>query len=145
MSGDSHPAEQRSRHSVLAEFLCLSGFALIAFVWIIPAQVSGGGLGLDPGFLPRLCAAGIGLLVIADGAQRLLRGQHGEAYPAGWSALARIASLAAFGGVVLQFAGITASALVTIPIGMLALGERRPLLISATTALVAGLLFFFQR
>lgn len=145
MSGDSRPPELRSRSSVLAELLCLTGLALVAFVWIIPLQVSGGGLGLDPGFLPRLCAGAIGLLVLADGLQRLLRGQPVEVYPAGWSALARVGGLAVLGAVVLEFVGIAAAALVTIPVGMLILGERRPILIAATTALVAGLLFLFQR
>lgn len=145
MSGDSPRPELRSRSSVFAETLCLAGLALVAFVWIIPSQVSGGGLGLDPGFLPRLSAAAIGLLVLADGVKRVAGGQPGEAYPAGWSALVRIGGLAVLGAIVLQLAGIAAAAFVTIPVGMLILGERRPLLIVATTALVAGLLYLFQR
>lgn len=145
MSGDGRPVRLRPRGSLLAETLCLAGLALLAFVWIIPSQVSGGGLGLDPGFLPRVCAAAVGVLVLADGTQRLLRGAHVEVYPEGWGALMRISSLAILGAIVLQFAGIAAAALVTIPVGMLGLGERRPLLIASTTALVAGLLFLFQR
>ena len=145
MSGESPSAEPRSRGSVLAELLILAGLALIAFVWVIPAQVSGGGFGLDPGILPRLCAAAIGLMVLVDGLQRLARGAQMEGYSAGWAALVRIGVLAVIGAVVLQVAGIAAAALVTVPVGMLLLGERRPLLIAATTALVAGLLFLLQR
>ena len=145
MSGESPSTEPRSRGSVLAELLILAGLALIAFVWVIPAQVSGGGFGLDPGILPRLCAAAIGLMVLVDGLQRLVRGVQAEAYSAGWAALVRIGVLAVLGAIVLQVAGVAAAALVTVPVGMLLLGERRPVLIAATTALVAGLLFLFQR
>jgi uncharacterized membrane protein HdeD (DUF308 family) len=145
VSGGNRSAESRSRGSVLAELLILTGLALLAFFWIIPSQVSGGGLGLDPGFLPRLCAAAIGLLVLADGVLRLVRNVHVESYPEGWAALVRVGSLAVLGAVILQFAGLAVASLVTIPIGMLMLGERRPLLIALTTLLVAGLLFLFQR
>lgn len=145
MSGGERSAEPRTRGSVLAELLILTSFALLAFFWIIPSQVSGGGLGLDPGFLPRLCVAAIGLLVLADGLLRIMRGAQAKSYPEGWAALTRVGSLAVLGAVVLQFAGLAAAALVTVPIGMLVLGERRPLLIALTAALVAGLLFLFQR
>jgi uncharacterized membrane protein HdeD (DUF308 family) len=145
VSGENRSAGSRSRGSVLVELLILTGLALLAFFWIIPSQVSGGGLGLDPGFLPRLCAAAIGLLILADGVLRLVRSVHVEAYPEGWAALVRVGSLAVLGAVILQFAGLAVASLVTIPIGMLMLGERRPLLIALTTLLVAGLLFLFQR
>lgn len=146
MSGDSSPAEPRSRGSVLAEMLCLAGAALLAFFWIIPSQVSGGGLGLDPGFLPRLCAGAIGVLVLVDGVRRLTsRSVPDEAYAGGWSALICIGGLALLGAFVLRYASIAAAAAVAIPIGMLVLGERRPLLIALTTAIVAGAFWFFQR
>ena len=145
MNGGDEASGLRSRSSVLAELVVLAGLALAGYFWIIPSQVSGGGLGLDPGFLPRLCAAAIGLLVLADGVLRLLRNVHVESYPEGWAALVRVGSLAVLGAVILQFAGLAVASLVTIPIGMLMLGERRPLLIALTTLLVAGLLFLFQR
>ena len=53
MGGGDLPTGLSSRGSVLAELLCLSGLVVLGYVWIIPSQVSGGGLGLDPGFLPR--------------------------------------------------------------------------------------------
>ena len=146
MSDRSAPAEPRSRGSVVAEMLCLIGAALLAFFWIIPSQVSGGGLGLDPGFLPRLCAGAIGVLVLADGIRRLAsRGVRDEAYASGWSALLWIGALAVLGAVVLRYASLAAASAVTIPLGMLVLGERRPLLIAMTTAFVAGAFWFFQR
>lgn len=145
MSGGGRPAELRSRGSVIAELLCLTGLALLAFFWIIPSQVSGGGLGLDPGFLPRFCVVAIALLVVADGIKRLVGGEHVEAYAERWSALAYVGSIAVLGAVILRFGGAAVSAAVTIPVGMLALGERRPILIIAATAVVAGVLFVFQR
>jgi hypothetical protein len=145
VSGADRPAGLRSRGSVLAELLFLIGLALLAYFWIIPSQVSGGGLGLDPGFLPRFCVAAIGALIVADGLKRLVGGERVEAYAERWSALAYIGGISVLGAAILQIGGVAASALVTIPIGMLALGERRPILIIAATAVVAGFLFMFQR
>ncbi len=146
MSEGNVPAEPRSRGSVLAELIVLAGAALLAFFWIIPSQVSGGGIGLDPGFLPRLCAGAIGVLVLADGLRRLSRGVATEEdYGSGWAALVRIGGLAIAGAIVLKVAGLVAAAVVVVPIGMLALGERRPLLIVVTTAVVVGGILLFQR
>ena len=145
MSSGDHETGLRSRGSVLAELLCLTGLAVLGYVWIIPSQVSGGGLGLDPGFLPRFCVAAIGALVVADGVKRLIGGERVETYAERWSALLYVGALAVLGAVVLRFGGVAAIAAVTIPVGMLALGERRPILILAATAVVAGFLFIFQR
>lgn len=145
MSGGDLPTGLRSRGSVFAELLCLIGLALIGYFWIIPSQVSGGGFGLDPGFLPRFCVAAIGALVMADGVKRIVAGERVEAYPESWSALVYVGAFAVLGAVVLRFGGVAASAAVTVPVGMLALGERRPVLIIAATAVVAGFLFIFQR
>lgn len=144
MSGESSETGPRSRGSVIAELLCLTGFALLTLFWIIPSQVSGGGLGLDPGFLPRLCAAAMGILVVADGLHRLRRTPLPKAYPTDWSALIRIGICALVGAVVLQVAGVAAAALIVVPAGMLALGERRPVLIAATTIVTAGALKLFE-
>jgi hypothetical protein len=146
VSGANAPSEPRSRGSVVAELLILTGAALLAVFWIIPSQVSGGGLGLDPGFLPRLCAVAIGILVFLDGVRRLLgRSPQDEAYASGWSALILIGGLALLGAVAIRFASIAVAAVLVIPIGMVLLGERRPLLIALTTALVAGSFLLFQR
>lgn len=140
MSGDGSGPVTRTRNAVLAEVVCLSGLALLSMFWIIPSQVSGGGFGLDPGFLPRVYAGAIAVLVLADGLLRLARNQWPSRYAAGWSALARIGGLAIVGTIVLQFAGGAIAALVVVPLGMLVLGERRPILIAATTIIVAGTL-----
>lgn len=145
MSDGDRPAELRSRGSVLAELVVLVALALLAFFWIIPAQVSGGGMGLDPGVLPRVCVAAVGALVLLDGGKRLLTAERVEAYGESWAALLIITALAVLGALVMQFAGAAVCGLVTIPIGMLLLGERRPLLIVASTLLVAGPLLVLQR
>jgi hypothetical protein len=145
VSGGDQATGLRSRGSVLAELLCLVGLVLLAYFWIIPSQVSGGGFGLDPGFLPRFCVVAIGALVAADGVKRLIGGERVEIYPERWSALVYVGAFAVLGAVVLRFGGVAASAAVTVPVGMLALGERRPILIIAATAVVAGFLFLFQR
>lgn len=146
MSGDNASAGLRSRSSVVGELLLLTGAALLAWFWIIPSQVSGGGLGLDPGFLPRLCAGAIGVLVLLDGVRRLVRGGvPDEAYASGWSALIRIGGLALLGAVILRYTSLAVASAVAIPVGMVLLGERRPYLIVLTTALVAGSFQLFQR
>ena len=146
MSDGNAPAGLRSRSSVVAEMLCLVGLALLAVFWIIPSQVSGGGLGLDPGFLPRLCAGVIGVLTLLDGVRRLSsRGTPNGAYASGWSALIRIGGLALLGAIAVRFASLAVAAAITIPIGMVLLGDRRPLLIGLTTAFIAGAFWFFQR
>lgn len=144
MNGGDEASGLRSRGSVLAELVVLAGLALAGYFWIIPSQVSGGGLGLNPGFLPSFCIAAIGALVVADGVKRLIGGRV-ETYPEHWSALLYVGAMAVLGAVILRFGGVAASAAVTIPIGMLALGERRPMLIVVATATVAGFLFIFQR
>ena len=77
--------------------------------------------------------------------KRLIGGERVETYAERWSALLYVGALAVLGAVVLRFGGVAAIAAVTIPVGMLALGERRPILIIAATAVVAGFLFIFQR
>lgn len=145
MNGECRPKELRARSSFIAELILILALAIAAFFWIIPAQVSGGGMGLDPGVLPRVCVAAIAGLVLLDGLKRLLTAERIEAYEERWTALLIIIALAVLGAFVMQLAGLAVSALVTIPIGMLLLGERRPLLIIATTLLVAGPMLVLQR
>ena len=128
----------RSRASLLAEMLLLCGGCLALMFWIIPAQTSEGGFGLSPAFLPTILAAAILLLVLADGVLRMTAGRAESAYPAGFGAIARLLAVAGFGALVLGYAGIVASAAVTPAAGMLVLGERRPLPVLATSALLGA-------
>lgn len=131
----------RSRGSLLAEALLLSGIFLALVLWIIPAQTSEGGFGLSPAFLPTTLALVLLALVLGDGALRLLRGRNEAAYGAGFGALARIVVVSVLGAVVLRFAGVAAAAGVTSAVGLFALGERRPLPILAL-ALACGGVFW---
>lgn len=135
----------RSRASLLAEMLLLCGGCLVLLFWIIPTQTSEGGFGLSPAVLPNILAAAILLLVLADGGLRLAAGRHGSAYPAGCGALARSLAVAGFGAIVLAYAGVAASAALTPAAGMLALGERRPLPVLATAALLGGAFWLVLR
>ena len=128
----------RSRASLLAEMLLLGGGCLALLFWIIPTQTSEGGFGLSPAFLPNILAAAILLLVLADGVLRLTARRPESAYPAGFGALARSLAVAGFGAIVLAYAGVAASAALTPAAGMLAMGERRPLPVLATSALLGG-------
>ncbi|CAM5764408.1 hypothetical protein [Bosea minatitlanensis] len=135
----------RSRASFLAEMLLLGAICLALLFWIIPAQTSEGGFGLSPAFLPDILAAAILLLVLADGVSRLRNHRVEGAYPTGVGALARVLAVAGFGALVLTYAGVAASAAATPAAGMLALGERRPLPILATAALLGGVFWLVFR
>jgi hypothetical protein len=137
--------EPRSRGSVIAEGLLLAGIAVIAVVWIIPIQTTGAGVGLPPGFVPTLCAGALGALVLLDGLMRLVRTSQSPGYPSGWSALVRLGSVAILGAAVLQVVDMVVCALITIPAGMLALGERRWIMIVGTAAVVTGCLALVVR
>ncbi|RAI44554.1 hypothetical protein [Rhodoplanes roseus] len=136
----SAPARRR-RASVIAEALLLGGAALAAVVWIIPAQTTDGGIGLAPAVFPTVCAVALGVFAVADVLLRLLRGVPEPRYPDGWMAFALIGGVAILGAVVLPYAGIAGCALVTVPAGMLAVGERRPLWLAGAAVLSAGVVW----
>jgi hypothetical protein len=122
----------RSQASFLAEMLVLGAAFLALIVWVIPAQTSEGGFGLSPAFLPTTLAIVLLVLVLGDGALRLLRPREEPAYPAGFGALARVLGVSVIGTLALRFGGVSFAAAVTSGAGMLALGERKPLPILAT-------------
>ena len=138
-------AQSRSSGSLIAETLGITGFAFLAVVWIIPTQSVGTGIGLAPSFFPIVCTGAVGMLVLLDGVIRISHAAPEPLYEAGWAALVRLGSVAVLGAVVLQFAGGTMCALVTVPAGMLVLGERRPLVILFTTGIVAFFLALVLR
>lgn len=135
----------RSRWSLLAEGAVIGGVSLLAVFWIIPNQTSEGGIGLSPAFLPTLCAAACGVFAVADVLLRLARRDRSHAYPQDWTAFVRIGAVALLGTAVLRWGGVTASALVTVPAGMLVLGERRPLRIVGATLFCAGIAWLMSR
>lgn len=134
---DDAPA-LRSRGSLLAEAAVVGGAALLAVLWVIPLQTSEGGIGLSPAFLPTLCAAACGIFAAADALLRILRAEASPSYPQGWIAFFRIGAVAIAGTVALQWGGAGACALVTVPAGMVAVGERRPLHLAAAAVICGG-------
>ena len=131
----------RSRRSLLAEMLLLSGFCVALLVWIIPNQTSEGGFGLSPAFLPTALTAALLALLVLDGGQRLLARRAEAAYPEGFGALGRILVVAVLGALTLRFAGIVLAGAVSSAAGMLILGERRALPVLATALICGGTLW----
>jgi hypothetical protein len=125
MTDGQASAAHRSRASQLIEAVVLAGACLLAFVWLIPAQTSEGGIGLSPAFLPKLCAAAAGLLIAADGVLRFVRQAHQPRYAEGWGAFLRLGIAACLGTVALRFGGIVPAVAVCCIATALALGERR--------------------
>ena len=115
----------RSRMSLLAEAVVLSGACILALVWLIPAQTSEGGIGLSPAFLPKLCVAAMALLVAADGILRFVRATPQPRYSEGWGAFFRIGAAACVGTVALYLGGTILAVAVCCVATALALGERR--------------------
>lgn len=131
----------RSRRSLLAEMLLLSGFCVALLVWIIPNQTSEGGFGLSPAFLPTALTAALLALLVLDGGQRLLARRAEAVYPEGFGALGRILVVAVLGALTLRFGGIVLAGAVSSAAGMLILGERRALPILATALICGGTLW----
>ena len=135
------------RGRILAECAAVCGLGLLAAFWIIPAQTSGGGLGLNPAFLPTLCALVIAGLAVLDGAFRLAAPAppHSGEEPSAWRAFIRLQLVALAAALALHVGGVAGCALVGLPAGMLALGEKQWLRIVLTTALgTAGLVLAFR-
>src|ERR1700750_2806158 len=115
----------RSSVSLLIEAVVLIGASVLALVWFIPAQTSEGGFGLSPAFLPKLCVAAIGLLIVADAALRFVRRAPQARYAEGWGAFLRVAVAACLGTLALYFGGTVASLAVCCVATALVLAERR--------------------
>jgi hypothetical protein len=132
----------RSRISLLVEAVVLAGACFLAFIWLVPAQTSEGGIGLSPAFLPKLCVAAIGLLIAADGVLRLVRRAPQPRYAEGWGAFFRLGVAACLGTLALHFGGIVGAVAVCCIATALALGERQ-LTYLVLPALFCTTLFWF--
>ena len=138
-------SEARSRVGLAAETAILVLLVGLALGWVIPAQTRGGGLGLSPGILPTVCAAGIGILILLDGLLRIAPSRRPPRYRGPWRALLVVGGLAAVGGFLLDLAGAAATAAVILPLGFVALGERRWPLIAAVAAAVTASVAILSR
>jgi hypothetical protein len=142
---NSRNISPRGLVALIAESLILVGVATIALTWIIPSQTQGRGLGLSPGFLPSLCAIAIGILLVADGLLRIRRAWRPKSYPAGWLAFCIAGGLATMSAVLLDVLGVGVCTALTLPIGMIALGERRWLLIIGITIAMTACVVLITR
>lgn len=130
---------RRGRPSLLAEAAVLTLAAVLTVVWVIPTQTTDGGFGLSPAFLPTVCAVAIGVLVAADGIQRILRRETVMAYSAPWTACIRIGGTACLGVIGQMLGGVGIAATVTVACGMVVLGERRLVPILLASGISGGL------
>ncbi|KRR02319.1 hypothetical protein [Bradyrhizobium valentinum] len=115
----------RSRASLFVEAVVLAGVCFLAFIWLIPAQTSEGGIGLSPAFLPKLCVAAIGVLIAVDGVLRFIQRASQPRYVEGWGALFRLGAATCLGATALHFEGIVGGVAVCCIATALAIGERR--------------------
>jgi hypothetical protein len=135
--GAPRATERRSAAILEAAIVVALGLAAI---WLIRVQTTHGPvLGLPPAFLPTVCAVAIIAVTLIGLAVRLWRPERllpEQALPA-WPA-AMLLGVAIGGGLVLQLAGSFAGGLTIVAVGMVLLGERRPVVLIGT--LVAAVL-----
>ena len=128
------------------EAATLCGLGLLAIFWIIPSQTSGNALGLDPAFMPTVYAATFVVLVLANGAL-YLSGRITDP-PLTKGAIGPVIVIMAIccaGVLTFEFVGAVACGLLVVPAIMIVLGERRWVLIAATTLVTAaGLALVFR-
>lgn len=128
------------------ELIVVGGASLAMIFWIIPAETtSGGALGLSPQLAPTVCSAAIGILSLIQFVAKLVSTpKAAEAKPDG-DAPIRYALLV----IVATVLGIAAIAYIGWPLGaaclaflvLVALGERRPLMLTVLPGAVVALLF----
>jgi hypothetical protein len=135
--GDKAPATE-SRAAAILEAAIVVALGLGA-IWLIGVQTTQGAvLGLPPAFLPTVCAIAIIAVAVLGLAARLWRPEPllpEQALPT-WPA-ALLLGVVTAGGLVLQLVGPFASGLVTVALGLVLLGERRPLVLVGSMAAAA--------
>jgi hypothetical protein len=131
--GAPRTTERRSAAILEAAIVVALGLAAI---WLIRAQTTHGPvLGLPPAFLPTVCAVAIIAVALIGLAVRLWRPERllpEQALPA-WPA-AMLLGVALGGGLVLQLAGPFAGGLIIVAVGVVLLGERRPMVLIGSLA-----------
>ena len=113
-------------------FLCCLG--LIVLLWLIPRATSGTGIGLNPSTMPTASIIATMVFVVADGLLRLMRkSARAESDSIAPSPILVVGGLSVLAVVLLTFLGPVVSVLVTLPLLMLSLNERRWSWIACTT------------
>jgi hypothetical protein len=123
--------------------LCCLG--LLAIFWIIPSQTSGNALGLDPGFMPTLYTAAFVVLILMNGVLQLA--SRATVTPVTEGAIGPVTmvfGICCLGVAVFEHFGAVACSALVVPLIMVALRERRWILIVSTTVVfTAGLALVF--
>jgi len=136
-----------ARLGTILDGLVVIGLALVAILWIIPAQTTSGAvLGLPPAFMPKVAATAIAVLAAAGLALRLARpGAPAPERRAPLGPAILVGGLTMLGVLTLQFLGPIAAGLVMVVVGVPALGERRPrVLLTAFAVTAVALLLSFR-
>ncbi|MGE0241930.1 MAG: tripartite tricarboxylate transporter TctB family protein [Parvibaculaceae bacterium] len=114
-------------------------FCLLVLFWVIPAETSGTGSGLDPDTMPTVTIIALLATAVAGAVIRILHnGKGSEQAGLGLAPLFVHGGICATGGALLGLLGPLACTLFTLPALMIALGERRWVRILATTAVGAA-------
>ncbi|MGD8561032.1 MAG: tripartite tricarboxylate transporter TctB family protein [Desulfarculaceae bacterium] len=132
--------------------LILAVFSLIMLVWVIPSQSAPGEqYGLPPATMPMICAAGIlvfSLILLLQNRPRKWAPKDEDKPPLTLKPLARTGLNFAIALICLLFmnvAGFVAGGIFVIGAGMLAAGQRSPLIISACSLGIPVLAYLLLR
>ena len=131
------PAKERPSAALLEAAIVVA--LGLGAIWLIQTQTTKGPvLGLPPAFLPTVCAVAIIAVALLGLAVRLWRPEPLPAEPAvpAWPA-AMLLGVVVSGGLTLQLVGPFGAGLVVVALGLLLLGERRPLTLVGTMAAAA--------
>lgn len=123
--------------------LCCLG--LLAIFWIIPSQTSGNALGLEPSFMPTLYTAAFVVLVLMNGVVQLAsRSTITPVTEGAVGPVTMVFGICCLGVAVFEYFGAVACSALVVPLIMVALRERRWILIVSTTVVfTAGLALVF--
>jgi len=134
------PRKNNARLWIFAETGLLCALGLIAIFWLIPAETTGGGIGLTPAALPIVCVAAAMSLVVLDAFVRLLGWIAPSETPLHAAPALRVIALCVIGAGLLRFMNPALCTALLLPPLMLLLGERRIVRIVTTTAITAAIL-----
>jgi hypothetical protein len=142
------PGDDGRQGAILAatlETAVLCGLALLTIFWVIPSQTSGNALGLDPGFMPTLYTAAFLVLILMNGVLQLAnRTKITPMTEGAVGPVTMVFGICCLGVAVFEYFGAVACSALVVPLIMVALRERRWILIVSTTVVfTAGLALVF--
>lgn len=145
-SPSQQPRRQGATLVAALEAAVLCGLGLLSVFWIIPTQTSGNALGLDPAFMPTVYAAAFVAIVLTNGVLHLTGRITASPLTAGAiGPVIAVMAICCAGIAAFEYLGAVACGVVVVPCMMIMLGERRRVLIAATTVVTAaGLALVFR-